>query len=237
MDNIPPIVPSRDEVAARSGNRKSRARSGNGGERSAGTSLFARLFIAIALVVAAVACAWAWQLQQELLVANERLEDYSRRIGGLEDLLSDTDESMNQSSAVMSAQLKNLDSEMRKLWDARKSSNGKIAKLEKGAKSRSSQVSKLGKTDTDTTTRLAALVADVETLSAVADDLERLLANAKTNEAQLERLSDDVNRFNLESAKLQKRVAANEEWVESINGFRKQVNRKLVELQGGASSQ
>ena len=66
---------------------------------------------------------------------------------------------------------------------------------------------------------------------------ERLLANAKTNEAQLERLSDDVNRFNLESAKLQKRVAANEEWVESINGFRKQVNRKLVELQGGASTQ
>ena len=63
--------------------------------------------------------------------------------------------------------------------------------------------------------------------------LERLLANAGTNEAQLERLSDDINRLTLEAARLNKRVTTNEEWVESINGFRRQVNATLSQLQAG----
>jgi septal ring factor EnvC (AmiA/AmiB activator) len=46
----------------------------------------------------------------------------------------------------------------------------------------------------------------------------------------VERLADDVNRANLERASLANRVGANEEWVASINGFRKQVNANVDQL-------
>ena len=69
LDHIPSIVPTRDSVpprpgggprskggaASRPGKQPTAAKSGGGG-------LLARLSITIALVVAAVACAWAWQL-------------------------------------------------------------------------------------------------------------------------------------------------------------------------------
>ena len=89
------------------------------------------------IVVAAVALVWAWQLQQELNDARDSLERYSVRAGDLEDLLSDTDETVNQSATAMRVQLKRLDTENRKLWDARKVSNNKISKLEKTSSAQS----------------------------------------------------------------------------------------------------
>ena len=41
----------------------------------------------------------------------------------------------------------------------------------------------------------------------------------------------DMRRINLDLAKLEKRVAGNEEWVASVNVFRRQVNTSLGELQ------
>ena len=51
------------------------------------------------------------------------------------------------------------------------------------------------------------------------------------NQRQLEKLGDQLHKLNLDSAQLKKRVTTNEEWVESINGFRKQVNRNMNSLQ------
>ena len=65
----------------------------------------------------------------------------------------------------------------------------------------------------------------MQQLKVVAGDLERLVASAQASEAQLEKLGDDLNRMGLEYAKLQKRVTTNDEWVESINGFRSTLNR------------
>jgi chromosome segregation ATPase len=48
----------------------------------------------------------------------------------------------------------------------------------------------------------------------------------------VERVADTLNRINLDLAKLNKRVQSNEEWLNSINAFRKQVNASLNELQG-----
>jgi chromosome segregation ATPase len=232
MDDIPPIIPARDEVVPRRSGKKPRGRSEQGAGNGGGTGLWARLFIVVAIVVAAVACAWAWQLQQELDGADVALADYEARISDLEDRLSDTDEGVTQSSAALAVKIKELYSEVDKLWaSAWRTNKAKIAALEKSSKSQGSRVATLGKTDKDTSAQLTALNEDIGKLRTVAGDLERLLTNAKTNQAQLERLADDINRLTLEGARLNKRVAANEEWVESINGFRKQVNRTLSELQ------
>ncbi len=236
LDHIPPIVPARDEVAS----RKSRKKAGGRVERRAnagGAGLWARLFITISLVVAAVACAWAWQLQQELQRSALVQQEYEQRIADLEDRLSDTDEGMNQSSAAMAVKIKELYSEVDKLWaSAWRRNKGKIADLEKASSAHGSQLATLGKTDQEYSAQLKQLGADLGKLSSVAGELERLVQSARANESQMEKLADDLNRLSLDMARLQKRVGTNEEWVESINGFRKQVNRTLSQVQSQLSA-
>jgi septal ring factor EnvC (AmiA/AmiB activator) len=57
------------------------------------------------------------------------------------------------------------------------------------------------------------------------------MASAKANQAEVERVADSVNRVNVELAKLNKRVQENEDWVNSINTFRGQINRSITDLQ------
>ena len=93
--------------------------------------LTARLVLTIALALAAIACAWAWQLQTLADTSRAQQLALQGRVADLEALLSDTDETVNKSAAAMSAQIRLIDTEVRKLWDARKASNGKLAKVEK----------------------------------------------------------------------------------------------------------
>lgn len=228
IDDIPPIIPQRDEgrISAEPAGR-GRAVSGGGG----GAGLWARLFITLSLVVAAVACAWAWQLQLELERSTQIQLSYEARIADLEDRLSDTDEGMSQSTTAMAVKIKELYSEVDKLWaSAWRRNKAKIADLEKSATSHGSTLASLQKTDKDYSAQLQTLAVDMKALQAVAGDLERIQKTATASEAQLERLGDDLNRLNLEFAKLQRRVGVNEEWVESNNNFRKTVNRNLSDL-------
>lgn len=249
LDHIPSIVPTRDGIPA---SAASRSRPGKGKGSSAprssapksppsgeaGTGPLARIFITLSLVVAAVACAWAWQLQQSLQESNTRIEDYSKRIGDLEARLSDTDQGMNQNAELQAAKIRELDTEVRKLWDnVWKQASDRLAKLEKDAASQ-------GKKIDTTATGLAAAQgqiksasADITRLKSIADDLERIIATGKVNQAEVERVADSINRVNLDLAKLNKRVQGNEEWIQSINTFRKQVNASLVELKAALRAQ
>ena len=189
------------------------------------------MMIAVALAIAGVACGWAWQLQQQLEQADQQLAGYEQRVASLEDLLSDTDETVNRSSAAMGAQLKMLDTEVRKLWDARKVSNASLSKLEKSDKSQTGQLSGMKKVDTTSTAQIKTLLSDVTRLKTVAGDLERLSASARVNQAEVERVADTLNRINLDMAKLNKRVQSNEEWVGSVNAFRRQINTSIAQLE------
>lgn len=244
-DHIPSIVPTRDGVPPRaagssSGKAGSAKRPGKAPTPARGGSsgLLARLFITVALVVAAVACAWAWQLQQQLQQAGVELADYAQRIGDLEARLSDTDEGMSQNAAVQAAKIRELDTEVRKLWDnVWKQSKERFAKLEASSSSQGKTINTMQTSLTAAQGKLKSSGNDIAKLKSVAGDLERLMASAKTNQAEVERVADTLNRINLDLAKLNKRVAANEEWVGSINVFRKQVNASLNELQSAVRSQ
>ena len=79
--------------------------------------------------------AYAWYSYQ---LIGELTADQSRtgkQVQSLENLLTDTDETVTKSAAAMGAQLNLLDSEVRKLWDARKVANRKVSNLEKADKS------------------------------------------------------------------------------------------------------
>ena len=239
MDHIPPIIPARDEVVSRqhssgktAGRGKQAARSGGGG----GAGIVARLFIVIALVVAAVATAWAWEQQQQLDAAAALMVRYEARISDLEDRLSDTDEGMNQSAASLGVKIKQLTSEVDKLWaSAWRKNKARIAALETSSSAHGSRLSTLGNTDKEYSAQLKSLAADVAKLRSVAGDLERLASTATANQAMMERLGDDSSRTTLEVAKLQKQVQSLEEGKAAVDGFRRQVNQSLLQLRKNIS--
>ena len=205
-------------------------------QETRGIGAFARLVLTTSIVVAAVALVWAWQLQQELNDTRDSLERYSVRTGGLEDLLSDTDETVNQSATAMRVQLKRLDVENRKLWDARKVSNNKISNLEKTSSALGANLVDMKKIVTKNEKQLPNLQEEVSRFTILAKDLTNLTASAKRNQVEVERVADGINRIDLEQAKLEKRVSENEGWIESINSSRRQVNGKLTQLENAIRS-
>ena len=150
---IPSISATRDgDIGATSRELPKRYR------ESTAMGIFPKLVLTISFVVATVALAWVWQLQQELNDARDSLERYSVRTGDLEDLLSDTDETVNQSATAMRVQLKRLDTENRKLWDARKVSNNKISELEKNSSAHGTDLANIKKTVTNNEKQLPILL-------------------------------------------------------------------------------
>lgn len=244
IDHIPSMVPTRDSDNIRptgnGGARKSRPAGARASvpKKSGGSSALDRLGMTIALVVAAVACAWAWQLQQALQESNVRAEDYASRIGELEARLSDTDQGMNQNAEVQAAKIRELDSEVRKLWDnVWKQTSARLDALEKDSTARGKKLDTTAAGLAAIEAQIKGVSADLGKLKSVADSMDRVIASGKLNQAEVERVADTINRVNLDLAKLNKRVQGNEEWIQSINAFRKQVNASLVELQAALRAQ
>jgi len=235
LDHIPPIIPARDEVVSRQ-NAKKNSRGGRPAAPAGGggAGLLARLFIVVALTAAGAACGWAWQLQQELDAAEGVLANYESRIRDLEDRLSDTDEGMNQSTAAMAVKIKELYSEVDKLWaSAWRRNKASIEALEKTSSDQAGKLATLAETDKQYSGQLKSLAGDIAKLRSVAGEMEKLVASARANEALMERLGDDVSRATLELSRLDKRVQTGEEWQAAVDGFRKQVNQSLIKLQQG----
>jgi chromosome segregation ATPase len=242
-EDIPSIVPTRDDddlaAAPRSG--ASRGASGPGGRgatraavpAATGSSLFLRLVATVSLVVAAVACAWAWQLEERLTQTGFQLERYEERIGELEARLSDTDEGLSQNTAAMAVKIKELYSEVDKLWaSAWRRNKARLDEIEGANSNQGESIAALKKDVAAASGQLKTASSDIARLKGVAGDLERLMGNAKANQAQVERVADTLNRLDLEMNRLAKRVEANEGWVESINAFRRQVNASISQLEG-----
>jgi len=237
-EDIPSIVPTRDDdevpaaVPRSTAGRGATPRAGasRAGARTApasgGSSVFLRLVATVSLVVAAVACAWAWQLEERLTQTGFQLERYEERIGELEARLSDTDEGLSQNTAAMAVKIKELYSEVDKLWaSAWRRNKARLDEIEGTNSNQGESIAALKKD-------VAAANSDLARLKGVTGDLERLMANAKANQAQVERVADTLNRLDLEMNRLAKRVEANEGWVESINAFRRQVNASISQLEG-----
>jgi chromosome segregation ATPase len=237
LDPIPSIVPSRDREAHFASPGASRAGKGGGSAKTdrrppaASAGIWSSLFVTVALVVAAVACAWAWQLQEALQQSSFAMEKADQRISDLEDRLADTDEGLSQNTASMAVKISESQSEIRKLWDDRKKTNPKILKLTGDAANAGRKITAAEKSMAATQSQLSAVSTDVTKLKSVAGELDRLMTRAKSNQAEVERVADDLNRINLEYAKVDKRVKGNEEWLASVNAFRGQVNSALTRMQ------
>ena len=233
LNDIPSFTANRDEAVSSAPRGAIPVRAPR---TEAAMGLTARLVLTIALAVAGIACGWAWQLQTALDDAQRQQKLTQGRVADLEALLSDTDETVNKSAAAMGAQLRLLDTEVRKLWDARKISNGKLTKLEKTAVTQERQLTNLNNKAMRQAEQLATAQSELAALTKVAGDLERLAASAQRAQTDVERLADGLNKSNLERSALRKQVESNAEWIESINAFRRQVNANIAELEADVAA-
>lgn len=237
IDHIPAIVPAREGPPQRSsrqgaGERRRSAASRTQTPTPGGSGTLSRLLGGLALIAGGLAFAWAWQLQNQLDLAQGELQGYESRIGDLEARLSDTDEGMTQSAAVQAVKIAELESEVRKLWDnVWQQTKERLTKLESASTAQGKSIKGMDSSLASAKAQLNEANAELAKLRSVGGDLARLMGSAKTSQAEVERIADSLNRIELSMNRLEKRVAGNEEWVDSVNAFRRQVNTSLAELQ------
>ena len=137
----------------------------------------------------------------------------------------------------MAVKIKELYSEVDKLWaSAWRRNKARLDEIEGTNANQGEAITALKKDVAAASSQLKTASSDIARLKGVAGDLERLMGNAKANQAQVERVADTLNRLDLEMNRLARRVEANEGWVESINAFRRQVNTSISQLEGSVRS-
>lgn len=244
LGGVPKLTPSRDQIASfqRDKGRGMASRLGEvpNVESSAGSSATTKVILAFATLAVLVALSWSMILHKKLGAAEQAIGRYEQRISGLEKQLYVTDESMSESSVAMKVKIREMDSEIRKLWDnVWKKSKEQFAAHNKKLAQHDSFIAgtkkQLSNNETLVKELTEQLASSRQMLATVNSNQQRIASQ----EATLEDSNDKVNRLSNDVVKLSSRVKDSEDWVDSINGFRRQVNRDISELKrelGGLSA-
>lgn len=248
--DIPTMVPDRDDAVSyqrkpQAGKAKAeRARAAQVEEEyeepaAAGNSAT----VYVLAVVAAGLLGWSGWQQLQLGDARSEMAASQARIANLEQRLSVTDESVNQSSVSMQVKIKDLDSEVRKLWDNVQKKNqetlaahqSQLAALDKSVKAAQAEVAKASQSLAAQQKSVDGMRGQIEQMAKTEATVD--LAKRKLDEQQvaLESVTERLSRISAEQDKLAQRISTNEEWVQSINNFRKQTNRELVNIKSTIS--
>ncbi|MEX2964382.1 hypothetical protein [Microbulbifer sp. TYP-18] len=177
------------------------------------------LILALAGVGAAAFLYKQWQLTRLELV------DADKRIAELEKRFELSDEESTASVEVLNAKVKENSSEIRKLWGVSYDTNRKAIAANKSdaAAARKEAAALAGK--------LNGLTASVNKIAAVESALNELrsssTASARDTKDTLTKLERQLASVRSD---LTARVGANEEAVESIDTYRRSVNKELVQL-------
>ncbi len=216
----------------------------------------------LASVVAVVACLWAGYLQWSSIGLQEKLAASDARIASLEARLSSTDQMVSQANDQLEDKLKEVSSEVDKLWasawrknkdlidrttaDLKKLGSDIQAQVEGARKSNEKLSNVQGQID-----GLSKKLAAVESLKKQLDELSKSLdATGKQLESQGQKLatvekstgsvneiSTQIEAVSEQLGGIENRVGEVEQDIQSINAFRKQVNARLNASQGGSQAQ
>ncbi|MFA0813206.1 hypothetical protein [Microbulbifer epialgicus] len=173
-----------------------------------------------------------WQEGRTQLVdAEARIADAENRIAELEKRFNLSDEESTASVEVLSAKAKENSAEIRKLWGVAYDTNRKsIAANKTAAAANKKQVAALS-------TKLNGLDASVKKIASVETALAEL---RKGNIESKREMTDKLARLERQLASVRSdltmRVGANEEAVESIDAYRRSVNKDLVQLRDAIRS-
>ena len=227
LEDIPRMAPAQDEVAGRrslagqsQGSKRSSSHGGGASREGGG------LLSIISLLIAITAMGAAYFLWDQSRLTNASAKSVEQRLIVLESQLASTGDELSQSDAAVRVQLKTVDTEVRKLWDARKKSIKLLNEHDVSVRNLTTRTSGLKKQYSAAMVQLTALAAEldevVETLETA--QITSLQKNVGNTSQKVQQMSKSVD-------SLSGRVLANEEWLEAINAFRRQVNDRLNALQ------
>lgn len=194
-----------------------------------------RLLVAGLLCVAAGSLVWSWTLQEDVIALLVSSEISGTRIEKLEGLLTSTGESMNESELAMQVKIKELYSEVDKLWASAWRRNKKaiadqgeaIEQLKKqtaGIATNKTRIDKLTKSEAE----LRAQLGDASRLAAA---LEEIRTQQGLQEAVIGRLTKELDNLSSRQKGIDTRLREAESWVDSNIEFRKQAQRRLSDLE------
>ena len=227
LENMPRMAPAQDEVAGRRSQAgqiqtPKRSKSHSRGASSENSGLLSM----ISLLIAITAMGAAYFLWDQSRLTNASAKSVEQRLIVLESQLASTGDELSQSDAAVRVQLKTVDTEVRKLWDARKKSLKLLNEHDVSIRNLTTRTSGLKKQYSSAMVQLTALAAE---LDEVVETLET--AQITSLQKSVGSMNQKVQQMSKSVDSLSGRVLANEEWLEAINAFRRQVNDRLNELQ------
>jgi chromosome segregation ATPase len=242
MDSGPKMAPEHDEIASFQRTKAKGGLAASLGEvpvtyGSGSGSGSKGLFLAV-LVVVLLLAGWSGYLQMKLQATHQTINNYEARVADLEQRLMVTDESLSESGVATKVKIREMDSEIRKLWDNvwKKSKQtfaeheALLGKLSESIKSNQQLLTtasqQLSKNDSVITGLKEQLVVVQQLNKQITANQQALVKQQRS----LETTADKANRVTANITKLERRVKSTEEWVESVNGFRRQVIRDIDSL-------
>ncbi len=177
-----------------------------------------------------------WQLtlmQQEIKLADARIVD-------LEGKFELSGDETTASTETIQAKLKWADSEIRKLWGVSHDTNRKAIEDNKNALARVEKVAKDASSGVDAKVKAAMsnVNAELKLLSDLVEAQQLSLSKIENSQASFNGQAKAIDQKLADLDKLQRdlqnRVKTNEQSIEAIDAFRRNVNQQILQLKGGA---
>jgi|TARA_R110000782_G_scaffold20485_24_gene55327 chromosome segregation ATPase len=187
----------------------------------------------------------AYYLYDQLSATQTQLLASQDRLDALEMRLSSADESISESTVTTSVKLNELDQEVRKLWDnVWKKQKDELAQHEATLAKQQSEMdkslkrivaleAKLKTSDEQLNKIAKSYNSDRESFTSMSGKLDRVIAQAEVNKKELLNMGKQVasgGGLDARVKDVERRITQNEEWLDSVNAFRKQVNRDIESM-------
>lgn len=180
----------------------------------------------------------SYYLFDQLQATQALLAQSQSRLDNLEQRLSVTDDSVTESSASMKVKLSELDSEVRKLWDnvwkKQKEELGKHdTEIDKLQKSLVSMESRIKSSQAELAAAMKTFSTDKSRLTELSGRLDKAAAQAEVNRKQLLEYGKQLTSggsLDARVSSVERQLQQNQDWLDSINAFRRQVNRDIESL-------
>ena len=182
---------------------------------------------------------WNKMLVDDIHQQDIQLQDAQLRLTKLEAQLSTTDESVSQSSVAMQIKLKELSdrndelwTQMDKLWASawRRNQTEIVAhskQLDENVELLKTIDAKLSKLSQ----RNNGFKADIMSLNAKTEDIAAIDKSLTKNTQQLKSFSQQIDKISKQIKANEKIANENTKWLESVDVFRQQTNRKFSDIQ------
>lgn len=247
LTDIPPIVPSRDDVDSHRQTRKLQAqeivRPGYYTEKVKVSTWPVRIMLSLLTLVALGGAGAAYYFYDQLYTQEARQTDL--RLADLEHRLALVGDSAEETTLNIQETLDFHFSEIDKLWAARNRTNemvenarSDIAKLvlvnqgqDEAVANASKELAGNGEKVNAVTTRLNTLVTEFDQLNRSVAALNASMAGFQTLRADMESIKKELSSGDSTVLGLMGRLEYMEESMESVNAHRLQINQSLLRLQ------